>query len=120
LVNEDGVMPLGQVSGLGFFSAMEDMNLPVENRVTVQSYMRALNWNILHLLPKISPTAVIMVTPELDQVFSAHKQKEAFDMLGEPKEHYIIEGRHHFDWMFGDMDGVFNKQLDFLKKHLKF
>ncbi|KAI9759120.1 MAG: hypothetical protein M4579_002567 [Chaenotheca gracillima] len=118
LVDEDGVMPLGQVSGLGFFSAMEDMNLPVENRVTVQSYMKALGWSILHLLPKISPTPVIMVTPELDQVFPALKQKAAFEMLGEPKEHCVIAGKHHFDWMFGDMDGVFNKQLDFLKKHL--
>lgn len=118
LVDEDGVMPLGQVSGLGFFTTMEDMNLPVENRVTVQSYMRLLGWSILHLLPKISPTPVFMLTPELDQVFPAARQKAAFDMLGEPKEHCVIAGKHHFDWMFGDMDGVFNKQLDFLKKHL--
>ena len=119
LVDEDGVMPLGQKSGLGFFTTMDDMDLPVENRVSVQSYMRLLNWNILHLLPKISPTPVIMITPELDQVFPAEKQKEAFDLLGEPKEHYVIEGKHHFNWMFGDMDKVFNRQLDFLKKHMQ-
>ena len=119
LVDEDGVMPLGQVSGLGFFTTMEGMNLPVENRVTVQSFFYALNWNVLHLLPKVSPTPVIMVTPELDQVFPASKQKMAFDLLNEPKEHHVIAGKHHFDWMFGDMDGVFDKQLDFLKKHLR-
>lgn len=119
LVDEDGVMPLGQRSGLGFFSAMEDMNLPVTNQVTVQSYMRVLNWDITHLLPKIAPTPVIMVTPERDQVFPAPKQKEAFDLLGEPKEQCILAGKDHFDWMFGDMDATFGKQLDFLKKHLK-
>ncbi|KAH0042716.1 hypothetical protein KCU78_g732, partial [Aureobasidium melanogenum] len=118
LVDEDGVMPLGQISGLGFFSTMENMNMPVENRVTVQSYARALNWNILHLLPKISPTPVIMITPELDQVYPASKQKAAFDMLGTPKQHVVIPGKDHFNWMFGDMEGVFEKQHDFLKQHL--
>lgn len=120
LVDEDGVMPLGQVPGLGFFSAMENMKMPVENRVTVQSYMRCLSWSIEHMLPKISPTPVMIVTPELDQVYPATRQKEAFDILGEPKEHCVLAGRNHFNWMFGDMDGVFNKQLDFLRKHLEF
>ncbi|KAL9086282.1 MAG: hypothetical protein Q9165_007197 [Trypethelium subeluteriae] len=118
LVDEDGVMPLGQVLG-PFVATMKDLNLPVANRVTVQSYMRLISWSILHLLPKISPTPTIVVTPELDQVFPAQKQKAAFDMLGEPKKYCVIAGKSHFDWMFGDMDGVFNKQLDFLKKHLK-
>ena len=119
LVDEDGIMPLGQVSGLGFFTTMEGMNLPVENRATVQSYMRGLGWSIMHLLPKISPTPVYMVTPELDQVFPAERQTEAFNLLGEPKEQWIVTGKDHFNWMFGDIDGVFNRQLDFLKKHLK-
>lgn len=118
LIDEDGVMPLGQVLG-PFFTTMQDLNLPVVNRVTVQSYMRLISWSILHLLPKVSPIPIIMVTPELDQVFPAPKQKAAFDILGEPKEHCVIAGKSHFDWMFGDMDSVFNKQLDFLKKHLK-
>ncbi|CAK3779787.1 peptidase S15 [Lecanosticta acicola] len=118
MIDEDGVMPLGQKTGLGFFSTVEQMNLPVENRVTVQSFMRVANWEIWHLLPKISPTPVIMVTPEKDQVYPMTKQTEAFEMLGEPKEQHVIPGRDHFDWMFGDMDGVFQKQLDFLAKHL--
>lgn len=81
MVDEDGIMPLGQELGR-FVNTLENLNLPVENRVSVQSYMRVLNWNILHLLPKISPTPFIMVTPELDEVFPATKQKEAFEMLG--------------------------------------
>ncbi|KAI9654395.1 MAG: hypothetical protein M1821_006711 [Bathelium mastoideum] len=118
LVDEDGVTPLGQFLG-NFFTTMDSMKLPIENRVTVDTYMRCLNWNILHLLPKISPTPVIMVTPELDQVFPAARQKEAFDMLREPKEHCVIVGKHHFDWMFGDMDNAFSKQFEFLKKHMQ-
>ncbi|OCK75397.1 peptidase S15 [Lepidopterella palustris CBS 459.81] len=118
LVDEDGVTPLGQFLG-NFFTTMDNMKMPIENRVTAHTYMRCLNWNILHLLPKISPTPVIMVTPELDQVFPAERQKEAFDMLGEPKEHCVIVKKNHFDWMFGDMDNVFNKQLNFLKKHMQ-
>lgn len=118
LVDEDGVTPLGQFLG-NFFTTMDNMEMPIENRVTAHTYMRCLNWNILHLLPKISPTPVIMVTPELDQVFPPERQKEAFDMLGEPKEHCVIVKKNHFDWMFGDMDNVFNKQLNFLKKHMQ-
>lgn len=118
LVDEDGITPLGQFLG-NFFTTMDTMKMPIENRVTAHTYMRCLNWNILHLLPKISPTPVIMVTPELDQVFPAERQKEAFDMLGEPKEHCVIAKKNHFDWMFGDMDNVFNKQLNFLKKHMQ-
>ena len=117
LVDEDGVTPLGQFLG-NFFTTMDSMKMPIENRVTVHTYMRCLNWNILHLLPKISPTPVIMVTPENDQVFPAERQKEAFDILGEPKEHHVIVKKHHFDWTFGDMDTVFDKQLNFLKKHM--
>ncbi|KAH7086123.1 peptidase S15 [Paraphoma chrysanthemicola] len=119
LVDEEGCTPLNQFLG-NFFTTMDTMKMPIENRVTAHTYMRCLNWNIWHLLPKISPTPVIMVTPELDQVYPAEKQKEAFDKLGEPKEHYIVEKKNHFDWMFGDMDNVFNKQLDFLKKHMQF
>jgi acetyl esterase/lipase len=119
LVDEDGCTPMNQFLG-NFFETMDSMNLPIENKITVNTYMRCLNWNILHLLPKISPTPVIMVTPELDQVFPASRQKEAFDMMLEPKEHHLIVGKHHFDWMFGNMDEVFQVHLDFLKKHLKF
>lgn len=117
LVDEDGNTPLGQFLG-NFFTTMDSMKMPIENRVTVNTYMRCLNWNILHLLPKISPTPVIMVTPELDQVYPAKKQTEAFDMLGEPKEQHLIAKKNHFDWMFGDMDGIFDKQLNFLKRHM--
>jgi cephalosporin-C deacetylase-like acetyl esterase len=119
LVDEDGIMPLGQVSGLGFFTTMEGMNLLVENRATVQSYMRGLGWSVMHLLPKIGPTPVFMLTPKLDQVFPATRQTAAFELLGEPKEQFVVPGKNHFNWMFGDMDGVFSRQLDFLKKHLK-
>ncbi|KAJ5100203.1 hypothetical protein N7456_006255 [Penicillium angulare] len=117
LVDEDGNTPLGQFLG-NFFTTMDSMKMPIENRVTVHTYMRCLNWSILHLLPKISPTPVIMVTPEHDQVFPAERQTEAFHLLREPKEQHLILGKNHFDWMFGDMDGVFDIHLDFLKKHM--
>ncbi|KAL6159673.1 hypothetical protein ACJQWK_06183 [Exserohilum turcicum] len=116
LVDEDGIMPLGQTSGLGFFTTMQGMQLPVENRATVQSYLRGLSWSIEHLLPRISPTPVFMLTPELDQVFAAERQTKAFEMLGEPKEQFLVEGKDHFNWMFGDVDAVFGRQLRFLKR----
>ncbi|KAF2647847.1 peptidase S15 [Lophiostoma macrostomum CBS 122681] len=119
MVDEDGVLPTGHFLGLGFINALEKMGSSIDNRVTVQTYMRALSWSILHLLPMISPTPVLVVTPEKDQVTPVKRQTEAFDMLGEPKEQCFLAGKDHFDWMFGDMDGVFNRQLDFLKRHLK-
>jgi hypothetical protein len=67
LVDEDGCTPLNQFLG-NFFTTMDTMKMPIENRVTTHTYMRWLNWNIWHLLPKIKPTPVIMVTSELDQV----------------------------------------------------
>ncbi|KAF1838973.1 alpha/beta-hydrolase [Decorospora gaudefroyi] len=120
VVNEDGTMPLGQVIGAEFFGTLERLNIPVENRVCVQTYYRALSWSIMHLLPKVSPTPVMIVTPEHDQVCPVSSQMDTFERLGEPKEHCLLPGKGHFDWMFGDTDAVMNKQLDFLKKYMHF
>jgi fermentation-respiration switch protein FrsA (DUF1100 family) len=120
VVNDDGTMPLGQVIGAEFFGTLERLNIPVENRVAIQTYYRALTWSILHLLPKVSPVPVMMVTPENDQVCPVPSQVKAFEMLGEPKEQCILPGKGHFDWMFGDTDAVLGQQLTFLKEHLKF
>lgn len=121
VVNEDdGTMPLGQVIGADFISNLERLSIPIENRVTVQTYYRALTWDILHLIPKISPTPVMIVTPGDDQVCPVPTQNDAFERLGEPKEHYVLPGKGHFDWMFGDTDAVLSRQLEFLKKHMHF
>ena len=113
-------MSLGQVIEAEFFVTLERLNIPVENRVAIQTYYRALTWTILHLLPKVSLVPVMMVTPENDQVCPVPSQVKAFEMLGEPKEQCILPGKGHFDWMFGDTDAVLGQQLAFLKKHLKF
>lgn len=120
VVTDDGTMPLGQVIGAAFFGTLERLKIPVENKVQVQTYYRALNWKPLNVIHQISPTPVMMVTPENDQVCPVPMQKAAFERLGEPKVQCILPGKGHFDWMFGDMDAVLNQQLDFLKKYLKF
>lgn len=113
-------MSLGQVIEAEFFVTLERLNIPVENRVAIQTYYRALTWTILHLLPNISPVPVMMVTPENDEVCPVPNQIKAFKVLGEPKEQSILLGKGHFDWMFGDMNAVLNQQLTFIKKHLTF
>ncbi|KAF3345656.1 DltD domain-containing protein [Verticillium dahliae] len=119
-VNEDGSVPLGPKLGPDFMPTLERLKIPVENRVTVQTYYNSYSWDIMTLIGYVSPTPAMMVTPENDIECPAEEQMAAFARMGEPKTFHLLHGKGHLDWAFGDVDSVLNKQLEFLKDALKF
>lgn len=106
--------------GSDFWPMMTRLKIPVENRVTVQTFYNAFSWDIMTLIPYVSPTPAMMVTPENDIECPAAEQIAAFEKMGEPKTFHLLPGKGHLDWAFGDVDSVMEKQLKFLKGALNF
>jgi hypothetical protein len=119
-INEDGAVPNGLQMPAEMIPALERLGVPIENRISVQTYHRSLSWNILNLVQYISPTPAMMVTPEFDMSCPTSEQLECFKMMKEPKELDILEGKGHIDWIFGNIENVLSRQLDFLKRRLDF
>ncbi|KAL7945271.1 Alpha/Beta hydrolase protein [Trichoderma barbatum] len=119
-INEDGSVPNGLQMPAEMLPALERLGIAVVNRISVQTYLRSLSWNILNLVQHISPTPLMMVTPELDVACPAAEQIGCYEMIGEPKELDILKGKGHIDWVFGDVENILGRQLDFLKRRMKF
>ena len=119
-VNEDGSIPNGLQLAAEMMPALERLGIPVENRISVQTYYKSLSWNLLNVVEHISPTPVMMVTPEFDVSCPTEDQLNCFKHMKEPKELDILKGKGHLDWVFGDVDSILQRQLDFLKRRLGF
>ncbi|KAI0975859.1 Alpha/Beta hydrolase protein [Xylaria arbuscula] len=119
-VNEDGSIPNGLQLASEMMPALQRLGIPVENRISVQTYYKSLSWNILDLVKYLAPTPAMMVTPELDVSCPTEEQLKCFALMGEPKELDILEGKGHLDWVFGDVEDILSRQWGFLKKHVKF
>ncbi|KAL4881201.1 alpha/beta-hydrolase [Aspergillus karnatakaensis] len=119
-VNEDGSIPNGLQLPADMMPALDRLGIPVENRISVQTYYKSLSWNIMNVVGYIAPTPVMMVTPELDVSCPAAEQIACYESMGEPKRLDILEGKGHLDWVFGDVESVLSRQLDFLKEYLGF
>lgn len=119
-VNEDGSIPNGLQLDAEMMPALERLGIPVENRISVQTYYKSLSWNILNVIQYISPTPAMMVTPEFDVSCPTKVQLECYERMKEPKELEILKGKGHLDWIFGDVESILNRQLDFLKRRMAF
>lgn len=119
-INEDGSIPNGLQMDAAMMPALERLGIPVENRISVQTYYKSLSWNILNVVQYVSPTPAMMVTPEFDLSCPTKDQLECYEFLKEPKELDILKGKGHLDWVFGDVESVLARQLDFLKRRMTF
>jgi fermentation-respiration switch protein FrsA (DUF1100 family) len=91
------------------------------NQTTIQSYYHLITWQPYGMMPLVSPTPVLMVTPGDDNISPPENQNKLFGMIGEPKEFELVPGKGHMDCLTGDgVDAVLYKQLTFLKTHLEF
>jgi len=91
------------------------------NQTTVQSYYYLAAWQPYGVMPLVSPTPVMMVTPENDDISKPEDQRKLFDIFDEPKEFELVLGKGHMDCQSGEgAEEVLQKQLDFLKKYLEF
>jgi hypothetical protein len=119
-VNEDGSIPNGLQLPAEMMPALDRLGIPVENRISVQTYYKSLSWNILNVVQYISPTPAMMVTPEFDVSCPTEDQLKCYEQMKEPKELDILKGKGHLDWVFGDVESILNRQLDFLQRHMAF
>ncbi|KFA70665.1 Atr5 [Stachybotrys chartarum IBT 40288] len=125
IIGEDGQNPAGWYLG-------EERRSPEEldalfnssnimNQVTIQSYYRLLRWQPFGLMPSVSPTPVMVVTPSDDDLSKPENQRKLFDIFQEPKEFVLAENKGHMNCISGvDGEQFLQKQLEFMKRMLKF
>ncbi len=119
-VDEDGNVPNGLKMAADMIPALERLGITLENRISVQTYYKCLSWNLMHVVKYVAPTPTMVVAPELDETSPLDDQLNCFAEMGEPKELDILKGSRHMDWIFGDVQELFGRQLDFMKRHMKF
>jgi pimeloyl-ACP methyl ester carboxylesterase len=92
------------------------------DRMTVQSFYRHAKWKPLHLFASVSPTPVMILTPEDDEIVPPELQRSIFDSLqSEQKRFEIVKGRGHMNFLENvNLDELLAGQLAFLKDVLKF
>ena len=91
------------------------------DKMTIQSFYRHAKWKPVNLFASISPTPVMILTPENDEIVPPEYQKSIFDSLQSPqKRHQIIKDRGHTNLLSIDLDMLLTGQLEFLKEVLKF
>lgn len=122
MITDTGENPAGFGSGIdqegfnliiGAKSLVPNFELPT----TLQSYYHIAAWQPLGLMPFVSPTPVMVITPELDVVSPAIKQKNLiFDKFDGPNRHLAVPGKGHMDVLSGnDFGPVLDAQVEFLR-----
>jgi pimeloyl-ACP methyl ester carboxylesterase len=93
-----------------------------QDRMTVQSFYRHAKWKPMHIFASVSPTPVMILTPEKDEIVSPDLQREIFESLkSKQKKHEIVMGKGHSDFLANlNLDKLLAGQLDFLKEALSF
>lgn len=122
MILETGENPAGFGSGIdkegvkliaGAKTLVPNFELPT----TLKSYYHIAAWQPLGLMPFVSPTPVMIVTPENDLVSPAEKQKSlVFDRFREPKRLLVVPGKGHMNVLSGEnFASVLDAQVDFLR-----
>lgn len=112
-----------QKSGLPAWVYAAKKHAPTFNdRLTVQSFYRHAKWKPLHLFNSVSPTPVMILTPENDEIVPPEFQRSVFDSLQlEQKRFEIVKGRGHMNFLANvNFDELLGGQLAFLKEVMRF
>jgi fermentation-respiration switch protein FrsA (DUF1100 family) len=89
--------------------------------LTIQSFYRHAKWKPVNLFKSVSPTPVMILAPENDEIVPPEYQRSIFDSLDSPqKKFHIVKNRGHSDFLSVDLDELLTPQLDFLKEVFKF
>ncbi|KAF9892642.1 hypothetical protein FE257_001044 [Aspergillus nanangensis] len=92
-----------------------------KDSLTIQSFYRHAKWKPANLFASVSPTPVMILTPENDEIVPPEYQKSIFDSMQSPlKKFHIVKDRGHSDFLSVDIDELLTPQLAFLKEALKF
>ncbi|KAH6643494.1 DltD N-terminal domain protein [Boeremia exigua] len=90
---------------------------PFKNEVTLRSLELLTRYEPYDLVPRISPTPLLLTVGSTDDVTPVEFALDAFDRAGEPKELHILEACGHFDSYDGELFNInIKRQVDFLKR----
>ena len=67
---------------------------------------------------RIAPRALLLIAPKDDLLISWRQSVRLFELAGEPKELYVVEGAGHAEAYAVDPVAYRTKVLDFLQEHL--
>jgi pimeloyl-ACP methyl ester carboxylesterase len=128
MLTETGENPAGfgggfDVGGLEMMAGAKLLQPTFELETTLSSYYHIAAWQPFPMLPFVSPTPAMIVTPENDVVSPAALQKSlVFDVLGgngTTKRLLVVEGKGHMDVLQGDdFEKVLQEQVKFLREIL--
>lgn len=91
------------------------------DRMTIHSFYRHAKWRPLNHLEWVSPTPVMILTPEHDEIVPPDFQRSIFDSLkSEQKRFEIVKDRGHMNFLAIELDVLLAPQLMFLKDILQF
>ncbi|OKL62097.1 hypothetical protein UA08_02971 [Talaromyces atroroseus] len=90
--------------------------------MTIQSFYRHAKWKPMNLFAAVSPTPVMILTPEDDEIVPPAFQRSIFDSLQSPRKKYeIVKGRGHMNFLKDvNFDELLGGQLAFLKDVMNF
>lgn len=125
MLTELGENPAGfgggfDVEGLSMMAGAKVLQPTFELETSLSSYYHIAAFQPLGLLPYVSPTPVMLVTPENDIVSPAELQKSLiYDVLEEPKRLLVVNGKGHMNVLSGeDFSTVLDAQIEFLHEIL--
>ncbi|KAI8283964.1 hypothetical protein K4K60_002295 [Colletotrichum sp. SAR11_57] len=125
MLTAEGENPAGfgkgfDVNGFKMMAGAKELQPTFELETTLGSYYRIAAFQPMGLILYVSPTPVMVVTPEHDVVSPAELQRtEIYDRLKEPKRHLVVPDRGHMDVLSGDdFARVLDAQVAFLREVL--
>ncbi|WYZ45769.1 hypothetical protein EsH8_VIII_001085 [Colletotrichum jinshuiense] len=125
MLTAEGENPAGfgkgfDVDGFKMMAGAKELQPTFQLETTLGSYYHIAAFQPMGLIPYVSPTPVLVVTPEHDVVSPAELQRtEIYDRLKEPKRHLIVRDRGHMDVLSGDdFTKVLDAQVAFLREIL--
>ncbi|KAI1083472.1 Alpha/Beta hydrolase protein [Whalleya microplaca] len=126
MITEDGKSPVGFGTGFqdegvyGMISRAAEIEPNFVSRTTLSSYYHIAAFQPFGLMPHVSPTPAMVVTPEHDVISPVKLQKTMiYEALQGPKELHIVRNKGHMNVLSGhDSTKVLNAQIVFLRKVL--
>ncbi|MCP2035531.1 fermentation-respiration switch protein FrsA (DUF1100 family) [Planomicrobium sp. HSC-17F08] len=89
-----------------------------ENRVTLESMEALLEYSPDSTIERISPTPLLMLVAESDQLATADLSIEAFHKAHEPKKLMIFPGGHYSAYTEPGLSVFLPPQVEWFKEHL--
>jgi len=118
----NGDNPIGMADGGGLEAYNFMVNVKekgaanFENRTTLQSYYKIVQWQPRGLMHLIHQTPVLMLIPELDQISKPEDQRSLFNSFSGPKELHIAHAKGHLNVLSGeDFPALQKLQVDFIR-----